>query len=178
MNDVLVLFEMHGLEVFSIQFLYYSLLGIIAVISGCYYLPTKLVRTKRRFIVPKWNPEVAENIFWPLFLSYIASTNIGDLSINLDLFGIFCVITGILYKLIFSNNQQHSPIFVMLYVLMWTILILWIEGRVSDLYANSIEIIFLCLIVYIAITYQFSRGSIHKILPPKIWGMQQHENMR
>ncbi len=177
---MLVLFEIQGLEVFNIQFLYYYLLGIIAVIYGCYYLPEKLVRTKSRLIVPKWNPDIAENICWLLFLSYIASTNIGDLFINLDLFGIVCglLITGILYKLIFSNNQQRSPIFVMLYVLMWIILILWIEGRVSDLYANSIEIIFLCLIVHIAITYQFSRGYIHKILPPKIWGMQQHENMR
>jgi len=74
MNDVLVLFEIQGLEVFNIQFLYYYLLGIIAVIYGCYYLPEKLVRTKSRLIVPKWNPDIAENICWLLFLSYIAST--------------------------------------------------------------------------------------------------------
>ena len=168
------------MEVFSIQFLYYSLFGIIAFISGCYFLPAKLVKTKHRLIVRKWNPDAAKNIFWLLFLIYIVSTNIGDLFINLDLFCILygLLITGILYKLIFSNNQQRSRIFIMLYVLMWTILILWIEGRMSELYANSIEIIFLCLIVHIAITYQFSLGSIHKILPPKIWGMQQHENMR
>ena len=120
MSDVHVLFEMQGLEVFSIQFLYYSLLGIIAFISGCYFLPAKLVRTKHRLIVRKWNPDAAKNIFWLLFLSYIASTNIGDLFINLDLFGILygLLITGILYKLIFSNNQQRSRIFIMLYVLM------------------------------------------------------------
>jgi oligosaccharide repeat unit polymerase len=95
-----------------------------------------------------------------------ASTNMGELFINFDLFGIVLgmLITGILYKIIFANCQQRSPMFVMLYALMWPILIHGMESPVSVLYATSIKMISLCLIVHIAIAFKLSRGSSQKII--------------
>lgn len=98
-----------------------------------------------------------------------ASTNMGELFINFDLFGIVfgMLVTGILYKIIFSSCQQRSPIFVMLYALMWPILIHGMESPVTVLYSTSIKMISLCLIVHIAITYKFSRSSIQKNISSK-----------
>lgn len=98
-----------------------------------------------------------------------ASTNMGELFINFDFFGIVfgMLITGILYKIIFANCQQRSPIFVMLYALMWPILIHGMESPVTVLYSTAIKMISLCLIVHIAITYKFSRSSIQKTISTK-----------
>lgn len=90
-----------------------------------------------------------------------ASTNMGELFINFDLFGIVfgMLITGILYKILFANCQQRFPLFVMLYALMWPILIHGMESPVTVLYATSIKMISLCLIVHFAIAYKFTHHA-------------------
>jgi len=89
----------------------------------------------------------------------VASTNMGELFINYGIFGIVLgmLLTGILYKIIFSNCQQRFPFFVMLYALMWPILIHGMESPVTVLYSVSIKMISLCLLVQFVIVFRFSR---------------------
>jgi hypothetical protein len=89
----------------------------------------------------------------------IASTNMGELFINYGFFGIVfgMFMTGLLYKLFFTNCQQRFPFFVMLYALMWPILIHGMESPISVLYSVSIKMIAMCLIVHLVIVFRFSR---------------------
>lgn len=88
----------------------------------------------------------------------IAVTNIGDLFINYDIYGIVIgmAVTGGLYKLILSNCQWRAPFFVMLYALTWPILIHGMESPITVLYSTTIKMVSLCFVVHLAIIFQAS----------------------
>jgi oligosaccharide repeat unit polymerase len=93
------------------------------------------------------------------FVTGVASTNMGEWFINFGLPGIIfgMLLTGVIYKIIYSNCQQRFPFFVMSYALLWPILIHGMESPVSVLYATLIKMICFCFFVHLAITYRFSK---------------------
>lgn len=95
------------------------------------------------------------------FVTGVASTNMGELYINFGLVGILLgmFLTGVLYKIFFANCRQRLPVFVMLYALMWPILIHGMESPITVLYATSIKMILMCVIVHFAITLKFVTAS-------------------
>ena len=93
-----------------------------------------------------------------------ASTNMGDLFINFNLFGILfgMLIIGLFYKTIYVNCQERYPFFVMLYALLWPILIHGMESPISTLFSVIIKMIFLSIAVHMAITFNYSWRFIAK----------------
>lgn len=98
----------------------------------------------------------------------VAVTNMGDLYINFGILGIIfgMFLTGILYKILFSNCQQRAPFFVMIFALMWPILIHGMESPVTVLYAVSIKMTTLCLLVHLAIVYKLPMKPSKNISTP------------
>lgn len=93
------------------------------------------------------------------FSTGVASTNMGELFINFGILGIVfgMFLTGILYKFLFVNCRQQFPFFVMLYAMMWPILIHGMESPITVLYATTIKMVSLCMLVHCAIVLSFSR---------------------
>ena len=86
----------------------------------------------------------------------MAITNIGELYINFNLWGLLIgmFITGLLYKIFYSSCQTRTPLAVMVYALMWPILIHGMESPIGVLYATSIKMIALCLFVHLLMTFR------------------------
>lgn len=69
MNEVFAIFEGNQLNVFTLQSLGYSLVGIIAFFAGYLLFPERNVRKRTGIVRRRWDLRRAEVVFWGLLIS-------------------------------------------------------------------------------------------------------------